>query len=169
MELNFHISRMADNALRIRALAEGVSDEQMRWKPDPDSWSILEIVNHMADVEEEDFRVLLDLAVNRPHDARPKISPKAWVTERRYNERDPGKSLQRFAAAREASLAWLRSLTPPDWEATYNAPWGPIKAGDIFAAWIAHDILHMRQLVKLHWAYTTRLLEPYSTDYAGDW
>ena len=62
-----------------------------------------------------------------------------------------------------------RSLSEPDWEATYDAPWGPIRAGDLFASWVAHDLLHMRQLVELHWAYTTAALAPYKPDYAGVW
>ena len=169
MDFDRFISQMAANATRIRALAEGVSEEQARWKPDPDSWSILEVVNHLLDVEQEDFRVLLDLALHRPDEPRPKIAPQAWVTERRYNERDPGESLQSFVAAREASLAWLRGHSLPDWEATYQAPWGPIRAGDIFAAWVAHDLLHMRQLIELHWAHTMRRVEPYEADYAGEW
>ena len=84
---------MADDAQRIRALAEGISDEQARWRPDPDSWSILEVVNHLFDEEQEDFRVPLDLALHRPADPRPRINPGAWVTERGYNERDLGESL----------------------------------------------------------------------------
>ena len=60
-------------------------------------------------------------------------------------------------------------LSLPDWEATYPAPWGPIRAGDIFAAWVAHDLLHMRQLVKLLWEHTASRVEPYETEYAGEW
>ena len=168
MELERFITQMADNAQRIRALAESVSGEQARWKPDPDSWSMLEVVNHMRDVEQEDFRALLDLALHRPDEPRSRIAPQAWVTERRYNERDLGESVQGYAAAREASLEWLRGLSP-NWEAAYVAPWGPIRAGDVFAAWLAHDLLRMRQLVELHWAYTKRQVEPYEVDYAGDW
>ncbi len=168
MELDRFIPQMADNAQRIRALTQRVSEEQARWKPGPDSWSILEVVNHLLDEEQEDFRVFLDLVLHRPDEPRPKIAPQAWVTERRYNERDLGESLQGFVAAREASLTWLRGLAP-DWEATYQAPWGPIRAGDVFAAWVAHDLLHMRQLVELHWAYTARRVAPYKTDYAGEW
>jgi len=66
-------------------------------------------------------------------------------------------------------LAWLRSLDSPDWEATYEAPWGPITAGDLLASWVAHDLLHMRQLVELHWHYKEEQVEPYSTRYAGEW
>lgn len=162
MRLERFTLQMDDNAQRIRALTEGVSDEQARLKPTPDSWSILEVVNHLLDVEQGDFRPFLDLALHRPDEPRPKIASQA-------NERDLGESLQAFVAARKASLAWLRSLSSPDWEATYQAPWGPIRAGDIFAAWVAHDLLHMRQLVELHWAYTVRQVEPYSVEYAGDW
>jgi hypothetical protein len=169
MQLDRFIDQMAGNARRIRALAEGISEEQARFKPDPASWSILEVLNHLRDVEQEDFRVFLDLVLHRPNEPRPRIAPQAWVKDRRYNEQDPGESLQGFSAAREASLAWLRGLGSPDWEATYQAPWGPIKAGDVFAAWVAHDLLHMRQLVELHWAFTALQVEPYSTGYAGEW
>jgi hypothetical protein len=77
--------------------------------------------------------------------------------------------LRGFLAAREESLAWLKNLSSPDWEAAYKMPFGPIRAGDVFAAWVAHDLLHMRQLVELHWAYTTRRLQPYRVEYAGEW
>lgn len=169
MELNQFTALMAANAQRIRALVEGVSIEQARWKPDPESWSILEVVNHLFDLEREDFRVFLDYTLHRPGEPRPKIRPGEWVSERGYNQRDLQKSLQDFLTAREDSLAWLKGLSSLNWEAVYQAPWGPIKAGDIFAAWVAHDLLHMRQLVRLHWFYTTKQLEPYQTKYAGDW
>lgn len=169
MELDRFLSQMAANAQRIRALAEGVADAQARWKPDPDSWSILEVVSHLLDEEKEDFRVFLDYTLHRRGETRPKIAPGEWVTERKYNEQDPAATLQAFLAARESSLDWLRGLASPDWEVTYEAPWGTIRAGDIFAAWVAHDLLHLRQLVRLHWAHTARNVEPYKTEYAGDW
>ena len=49
MELDSLISQMAENTRRIRALAQNVSEEQARWKPNPESWSILEVVNHLLD------------------------------------------------------------------------------------------------------------------------
>jgi hypothetical protein len=169
MDLDYFFSQMTDNAQRIRALAKGVSDDQARWKPDLESWSILEVVNHLLDEEREDFRVMLDLALHRPDQPRPRIDPQAWVTEREYNERDLEASLRGFLAAREESLTWLRGLSSPDWQVVYEAPFGPIKAGDIFASWVAHDLLHIRQFVGLHWAYTTYRLHPYKVDYAGQW
>lgn len=91
------------------------------------------------------------------------------MTERQHNQKDLAESLDKFLRAREKSLAWVRDLSSPNWEAVCQAPWGPITAGDMFASWVAHDLLHMRQLVELHWAYTALLVEPYRTDYAGGW
>ena len=42
-------------------------------------------------------------------------------------------------------------------------------SGDMFTSWVAHDTLHMRQLVELRHALIVSLSEPHSTDYAGDW
>jgi hypothetical protein len=169
MNLDHLVAQMADNARRIRALAEGISDRQARWRPDPASWSILEVVHHLLDEEREDFRIRLDLTLHRPDEAWPGIDPEGWVTERRYNEQDLGDILDQFLAAREESLTWLKSLSTPDWEADYHAPFGRIAAGDIFAAWVAHDLLHMRQLVGLHWAHTMTKVNPYTVRYAGTW
>ena len=169
MDIERLASQMAGNAARIGALVQGISDQQARWRPDPDSWSILEVVNHLWDEEQEDFRVRIDYTLHHPGEPWPGIDPGGWVTERRYNERDLEVSLDGFLSVRESSLAWLHQLAAPDWEVTYEAPWGPIRAGDLFASWVAHDLLHTRQLVELHWAYTTAQLGPYSWQYAGEW
>ncbi len=163
------IQMMELNAGRVRGLVEGVSPEQARWKPDPESWSILEVINHLLDEERYDFRVRLELILYHPTQPWPPIDPKGWVTARKYNERELGTSLQEYLDERKASLAWLKGLKNPDWEASVQAPWGVIKAGDMFTAWAAHDLLQMRQLVELHRAYTVLLSAPYSVDYAGPW
>jgi hypothetical protein len=169
MDIEYLAALMAENAERIRALVRGVSEQQARWRPDADSWSILEVVNHLLDEERRDFRVRLEYTLHRPGEPWPPIDPEGWVTEREYNQKELKASLDRFLAEREASLAWLRELAVPNWEATYETSFGPMTAGDVFAAWVAHDLLHMRQLVELHWAYTTAELEPYRVDYAGTW
>ncbi len=160
---------LAANAERIGALVAGVAEEQAVWKPTPDSWSVTEVVNHLYDEEREDFRVRLDIALHHPDQPWPPIDPEGWVVERRYNQRGLERSLERFLEARRASLVWLEELVSPNWEAVYQAPFGPITAGDLYASWVAHDLLHMRQLVELHWAYANRLSHPFNVAYAGPW
>jgi hypothetical protein len=169
MDFDYCLKQMADDAQRIRALAEGVENAQARWKSDPESWSILEVVCHLLDEERQDFRVRLDITLHRPDEPWPGIDPQGWVAARHYNEQDLDRSLQSFLEERATSLAWLKSLQNPNWEATYQAPWAPITAGDLLASWVAHDLLHMRQLVELHWSYKEEQVAPYSTRYAGEW
>lgn len=169
MELETIVEQMASQARAIEALVRDISDEQARWKPSAGRWSILEVVNHLHDEEREDFRAHLDLLLHHPGEPWFGIDPEGWVTERRYNEQDMAQSLGEFLRAREESLAWLKGLSAPDWQAVYKAPFGPIRTGDMMAAWLAHDLLHLRQLVELHWAYTTRAVQPYGVRYAGVW
>jgi hypothetical protein len=169
MNLDYFTAQMANNAETIRTLIQGVSDEQARWKPGPDCWSILEVINHLYDEEIQDFRTHLDIVLHHPSQPWPRIDPEGWVTERQYNQREIGESLDNFLNARKESLVWLRGLSSPNWEATYDAPFGQITAGDLFASWVAHDLLQIRQLVELHWAYATLLVSPHKVDYAGPW
>ncbi|MFN2179415.1 MAG: DinB family protein [Candidatus Promineifilaceae bacterium] len=169
MEYNYCLKQLAGDMLRIRLLAQGVDDDQARWRPDADSWSILEVICHLLDEERKDFRVRLDITLHKPDETWPGIDPAGWVTEHNYNEQVLAASLQAFQEEREASLAWLKRLEAPDWEASYEAPWGTMRAGDLLASWVAHDLLHMRQLVELHWAYNEQKVLPYSTRYAGEW
>lgn len=169
MNLEHFAARMENHARTVQTMVQNVTDEQARWNPNPESWSVLEVVNHLYDEERLDFRVRLDIILHRPGQEWPPIDPEGWVKDRRYNERDLKESLRNFLGARQASLDWLKTLSPPKWDAVYEAPWGPMTAGDMFAAWVAHDLLHLRQLVELQWAYTTQELRPYRVRYAGPW
>lgn len=169
MNLPPFLAQMTANAERIRLFAENVSDEQARWRPIPESWSILEVINHLYDEEREDFRVRLEIILANTSAPWPPIDPQGWVTSRKYNERDLGESVNRFLVEREKTLSWLRNLENPDFEMVYPSPFGSMSAGDMFAAMVSHDLLHLRQLVELHWAYTTKQLAPYTNGYAGDW
>lgn len=169
MDLTFLVNQLAGNATRIEALVRGVSAEEASWKPDAEAWSILEVVNHLYDEEREDFRVRLDIILHQPEKQWPGIDPGGWVTQRKYNERDLGESLDNFLKEREKSLAWLRSIEYTDWNTAYEAPFGTMRAGDMFASWVTHDQLHMRQIVELHRALTEVRAKPYSLRYAGSW
>ena len=169
MDLDNFTAQMTNHAETIHNLTLGISDELARWKPNPESWSILEVINHLYDEEREDFRVRMDYILHHPGEAWPPINPPGWVTERGYNQRDLAQSVQNFLEERQKSLAWLKGLLNPDWQASATVSFGTFSAGDIFAAWVAHDILHLRQLVELHWAYLVNAAEPYKVNYAGEW
>jgi hypothetical protein len=155
--------------LIIRSLVTGISQTEAQVKPAPDSWSILEVVCHLYDEEREDFRQRLDITLHRPTEKWPPIDPVGWVTARKYNEQDLSEVLENFMAEREKSLAWLLGLSDPDWEAEYETPFRKMRAGDILSSWVAHDNLHMRQLVELRRGRIVTITEPYDVQYAGEW
>jgi hypothetical protein len=169
MDVVYLKRQLALNRDRVAALARGVSEEQARWKPDEESWSILEVVAHLADEEEFDFPLRMKIVLEDEEKNWPEIDPTGWVTEREYNQGDLYESLNRYFNLRNEWLVWLDSLEKPDWEGSYEAPFGMITAGELFASWVTHDLLHLRQLVELHRRYMEEQTKPYKMDYAGEW
>lgn len=170
MQIPYCIERLEAGAAVFRGLLAGVSTEQARWKPQPEKWSLLEVINHLADEERHDFRMRLSLTLSDPSLDWPPIDPAGWVTEKRYNERDLQQSLDDFLLEREESLNWLRKLTNPDWTLSHRHPsLGPLSAGVLMASWLTHDMLHIRQMNRLHYEYLTQQVTNADTSYAGNW
>jgi hypothetical protein len=169
MDVPYLKRQLAINRDRVAALARGISEDQATWKPDPESWSILEVVAHLADEEEYDFPVRLKIILEGEDKDWPEIDPLGWVEEREYNQGDLIDSLTRYMDLRNERLAWLGALEDPDWDAVYEAPFGSITAGDMLASWVTHDLLHLRQLVELQRLYLAEQVQPYRMEYAGDW
>ena len=95
------------NLASLTALARDVDDDQARWKPAADRWSIVEVVCHLADEEREDFGRRLSLTLSDPSREWPSIAPGEWVTERGYNQRHLRDALESFREARQQSVRWL--------------------------------------------------------------
>ena len=174
MQFDVLCQELAHGEEMIPALVAGVTPEEARFKPDPKTWSVLEVLCHLCDEERDDFRSHLDHILYHSDQPWPDIAPGAWVTARRYNERDLAQVLGEFQAERSRSLAWLHGLASPDLNASVTASFGlderiTLTAGDMLASWVAHDNLHMRQLVELRRARLLRLTAPFGVDYAGGW
>ena len=169
MEFETLYQDLAHGAEIIRALVLGVTQAEAQVKPTPESWSILEVVCHLGDEERDDFRQRVDFTLNRPSETWPPIHPGAWVTERKYNERDLDQSLSDFLAERSKSLAFLKGLASANWNASHMTEYGERKAGDLLGSWVAHDNLHMRQLVELRRVRLQKITDPYDIGYAGEW
>lgn len=153
----------------IRALLKDIGQEQARFKPDAGAWSILEVVCHLHDTECEDFREHLDFILHRQNEEYHAIDPQGWITERKYNEQDLFEMQAKFFAERKQSLEWLNTLSTVDWETTYTSEYGSVSAGEMFSCWVAHDNLHIRQLVELRRKHIEHITSPYDLQYAGDW
>jgi hypothetical protein len=162
------IAHLAVNGEVFRHLFENLSDEQARWRPGPDKWSMLEVINHLYDEEREDFRKRLALVLNNPRESWPTIDPEGWVNQRRYNQRNLSESLDNFFGERSNSLKWLHGLELPNWQATHLHPeMGPMSAELLLANWLAHDLFHIRQANNLNFAYLEIKVSPVPLNYSG--
>ena len=163
MNLHELITRMNANAQTIRQLVSGFSVEQAQWKPDSDTWSVVEVMNHLYDEERADFRARLLRAWELPPMGAD------FTGDFPYDAQDITAALAAFLTEREQSLAWLKTLNNPAWDIVVQIHDFEITTGQVMASWAAHDILHMRQLVELHYAQMQRQTDPYLVRYAGEW
>lgn len=150
------------------ALFQGSELELLRSRPAPGKWSPLEILAHLRDEEVEDFRPRAKCALEgRPIEQG--IDPEGWVTERRYNEMDPGAVFLDWSSERADSCRWLATLDLADLENQLEHPkFGPIRAGDFIAAWRVHDLLHLRQFGKTMAVLWAGQLGDWAVEYAGE-
>lgn len=170
MDFSRCLHELSVNATAIEHLVAGMDAAQARWKPTPGDWSALEVINHLADEEREDFRARIQHVLSGSDEPAPPINPEGWVVERAYNQRDLGESVADYLQERQRSLEWLRGLTDVSWDMPVrDSPRLGFRIGDLLVSWVAHDILHQRQLIELKWAYGLTTYTPYDADYAGDW
>ena len=164
------VDRLERFPVTLTALCKDLSNEEARWRPRPDAWSLLEVVGHLEEEERRDFRPRLESTLRAPAEPWAPIDPPAWVREHAYQERDLRELLREFALERASSVFWLRELEAPDWDAAHEHPTlGSLRAGDLLTSWAVHDALHLRQLTR--WTYLRTLADagPYEGTYAGPW
>ena len=169
MEFTALYQELTHSTEMIRSLLADIGEEEARVKPSRGSWSTLEVVCHLYDEEREDFREHLDFILHRQHEDWHLIDPQGWVKTRKYNEQDFKKMKAKFFQERKKSLGWLKGLKNADWNTVYRSEFGSMRAGDMFASWVAHDNLHIRQLVELRRKSIERKTKPYKIRYAGEW
>ena len=169
MEFNTLYEELQNSTEMIRALLVGITQEDAQFRPNPESWSMLEVICHLHDLEREDFREHLDFILHRQNEEYHQIDPQAWIAERKYNEQRFVEVQQKFFAERRKSLEWLKEISNSDWDLTYDSKYGSASAGEMLACWIAHDNLHLRQFVELRRARIEKITKPYPIEYAGEW
>jgi hypothetical protein len=142
-----HLAAMPDI---FRALLTGVTDEQARWKPTPDRFSIAELLEHLSHVEAHCFRCRVDemLAVDNP-EFEP-YDQNLFYAAGTYSNRDPEESMAHWEEQREDNVEFLLGLEPATLARTArHAKLGPFTLANLLNEWALHDLAHVRQLTEL--------------------
>ena len=97
------------------------------------------------------------------------ISPNDWVKEHNYVSLNYQVSVDTFLKERDKSIKWLKSKAEANWNNVFvHHVLGDMSAKLFLTNWLAHDYLHMRQILRYQYQY---LAEKSGIDlqYAGNW
>jgi len=169
MDASILIRKLAGHKTLFGELLGHREADEVRWRPAPGKWCLLEIVCHLLDEEVEDFRYRTRHCLHRQPVPPVPIDPEGWVKTRQYMAQDYREKVAAFLDERQRSVDWLRSLDKPDWQSASPHPrLGVQTASHYLTNWLAHDYLHIRQILRLDMA---RLEQSSGEDlsYAGNW
>jgi hypothetical protein len=170
MDISHLCTQLARTGQTILGLTEGVDDDSARIRYRADAWSIVEVMCHLYDEEREDFRVRVMYPLTTPHLPIPGIAPAEWVHSRHYATQALSRVRQQFRSERIRSIQQLHALVDPQWQTHLNHPrLAELTARDMAWSWLAHDLLHIRQLNELNYLHLSAVSSSPFIGYAGDW
>jgi hypothetical protein len=136
-------------ALVARAAAR-LSPEEARRRPADGTFSLIENVWHLADLEYEGYAVRIRRILADDDPSLPDFDGDRIARERNYQSRDLAKGLALFATSREHNLEALRSLSPSGWKRTGKQEGvGRVTLGDVARMMAEHDRSHTRDIADL--------------------
>ncbi|MEW4923377.1 DinB family protein [Algibacter sp. 2305UL17-15] len=169
MEFKGIIQQLENNNSVFENLLKNKTENQYLWRPKPEKWCLLEIIGHLLDEEIYDFRASVKHALEHPTQPLVPINPEGWVTEHQYISRDYNQTLQLFLEERTISIKWLKMQTDVNWNSSLTHPdLGELSAGFFLRNWLAHDYLHIRQILNYQYGFF-KSTSDIDLSYAGSW
>lgn len=148
-QIALHLQTLREMPGEIAALTAGMSEARLRTPPEPNEWSLVEILAHLrsgADVWS--YSIYAMLTLESPQLAH--IHPRAWAKLQCYETLSFAENLQAFTLARRNLLRVLERLAFAEWErnATFT---GKVNTTNIFGEMYRmamHEADHWQQFNK---------------------
>jgi|SRR5579883_607718 len=132
----------------LRGLMAEISEDDARWKPAPDRFSIAEVISHLSHTEGHCWRSRVDRFMA---EERPTFQPDdAQMHLDLYRDADPEEDFAHFEEQREINIEYLRGLSAADGKRNaIHAEAGEITLDQMLHSWALHDLGHVRQIAEL--------------------
>lgn len=133
-------------AATLGKLVEGLDREKLTKRPEPEKWSISEVLAHLADGEVVGaWRLRSVLGKNGT--TIQSFDQDAWAKTFRYEQQDPKASLETFRVLRASNVALLDSIPAKLWDnyGTHEER-GKETVAHIVEMYAGHDLNHLRQV-----------------------
>jgi hypothetical protein len=127
----------------------GVAEAALRRPEAPGKWSVLQVIQHLADSElVMGYRIKMVLTQDRP--PLPGYDQDQWAGEFHYDQAPLALALGQLRGLRAAHLHLWTRLTPPQLERVgLHTERGPESVGHLLRLLGAHDLVHRRQIDRI--------------------
>lgn len=151
------IATLGQTHATLLQLTEGLSDEILNFRTEPDAWSIREILAHLVDDEMYVMRTRMERIIKEDNPLLAPHDEKRWYATRNTTRDALAELLSDFAVQRAASLALLRMLREEDWQRQGRQPeYGDFTAEVWLGHWVEHDTTHIGQISRTLEVYKQR-------------
>ena len=133
----------------VRSATGGLTDEQLRTPEAPGKWSVLQIVQHLADTElVYGYRLRNVLAADEPEIAA--YDQDAWAERLGYHDASLGDVLDELEMLRRRKLRLIGRLREEEWErAGQHTERGRESVREMVRLLAAHDLAHLQQIERV--------------------
>lgn len=149
-EFQRHLDALKRGPALLEHVIRDMSDAALRTRPQPEKWSPMEIVAHLADSElVYGYRIRQVLADSNPTFAP--IDQDAWAEQFHYRDAVLADKLELFRTARKATLNLLSRAKPDDLERKGFHPeyQKHFTLADLVQRLSDHDANHLGQIERL--------------------
>jgi len=132
----------------LRGLMTELTEEDARWKPSRERFSVAEVLAHLSHSESRCYRMRLDrfMAETRPEFE----SDDAQMYLELYRAADPEEAFDHFEDQRETNIEFLRDLSDGVGDrVALHREFGEITLTQMLNEWALHDLGHIRQVAEL--------------------
>ncbi len=143
------IAVMASTPATVAETVRGLSDEVLRTPEAENKWSVLQVVQHLADSElVYGYRMRLIVAEDQP--GIPGYDQDAWATNLQYNNLALLNVMADLTAMRTMNLRWLSALSDEELDQWgMHSERGQESVRHILKLLAAHDLVHLNQIARI--------------------
>ncbi len=144
------IAILASTPDKLKREIATMSLQEMKTRPAANKWSVQEVLAHLDDLEEIGMRARVAAMVEMENPLLPSFDPEKRAEERKYNRKNPMKSLASFARQRQANVKWLKRLKPAQLKrgGTHQKV-GALSVEELATEWAFHDLGHVKQILEI--------------------
>ena len=147
MKLEDALAALQSMPAALERRLAGLSEAQLRFKPGADSFSVLESICHLRDIEVEGYAPRLRLLLETEDPVLPDLDGSALARERRYDQQPFEPALETFLIARRGNLQRLAAVTEADLgRRGLLEKVGEVTLGRLLELWVEHDRGHVQEL-----------------------